>query len=144
KGIGLFAANGFNEGDVVGEYVGDVMPAVEDAERPQTPSVGATRSDRHCYFMRLGKGDVIDASRRGGLTRFLNHSCAPNAEAQNWTVGGEMRVAIIAKCTIPRGAEVTFDYSWGSSRARRKPEDVAPDCRCLCGADDCRGELGDR
>ena len=37
------------------------------------------RKEKHWYFMALDKEEVVDASRRGGLTRFLNHSCEPNA-----------------------------------------------------------------
>ena len=62
--------------------------------------------------MALDKEEVVDASRRGGLTRFLNHSCEPNAECQSWTVDGEKRIAIVAQRPIAADEEVTFDYSW--------------------------------
>jgi hypothetical protein len=29
---------------------------------------------------------VIDASKKGGLARFINHSCDPNCETQKWQV----------------------------------------------------------
>ena len=70
------------------------------------------RKEKHWYFMALDKEEVVDASRRGGLTRFLNHSCEPNAECQSWTVDGEKRIAIVAQRPIAQDEEVTFDYSW--------------------------------
>ena len=94
--------------------------------------------------MTLDRDDVIDASRVGGLTRFLNHSCGPNAEAQNWTVNGERRVAIVAQRPIAKDDEVTFDYAWASSDAPTTATPVAAEKRCLCGAKECRGVLGDR
>ncbi|KAK7230997.1 ASH1-like histone lysine methyltransferase [Aureococcus anophagefferens] len=105
-----------------------------------------SRDEKHSYFMALGKGDVIDASRYGGLTRFLNHSCAPNCEAESWMVNGEMRVAIAALRDVAKDEEITFDYSWSSGDARTaaQPSKVSSDRRCRCGAPNCRGVLGDR
>jgi SET domain-containing protein len=31
---------------------------------------------------RLDKDDIIDATRRGGMARFINHCCEPNAYAR--------------------------------------------------------------
>jgi SET domain-containing protein len=31
---------------------------------------------------RLDKDDIIDATRRGGMARFMNHCCEPNAYAR--------------------------------------------------------------
>lgn len=36
----------------------------------------------HYYFMSLDNNLVVDATDKGSLTRFLNHSCDPNAETQ--------------------------------------------------------------
>eukprot|EP00952_Eustigmatos_sp_NYUAD-ZCMA_P002001 8977-Eustigmatos_ZCMA.PRE.1 len=33
-------------------------------------------------------GQAIDATRRGGIARYANHSCDPTAQAQLWQVGG--------------------------------------------------------
>ncbi|KAH8055186.1 hypothetical protein JL721_10287 [Aureococcus anophagefferens] len=118
----------------------EVMPARRYAE------LRNSRDEKHSYFMALGKGDVIDASRYGGLTRFLNHSCAPNCEAESWMVNGEMRVAIAALRDVAKDEEITFDYSWSSGDARTaaQPSKVSSDRRCRCGAPNCRGVLGDR
>ena len=54
----------------------------------------------------------IDASDRGNISRFINHSCDPVAETQKWTVDGELRVGFFAKRRIARGEEITFDYKY--------------------------------
>jgi SET domain-containing protein len=106
RGFGLFACRNFKAGALIGEYVGEVMRARNYAQ------LRRERKEKHWYFMALDKEEVVDASRRGGLTRFLNHSCEPNAECQSWTVDGEKRIAIVAQRPIAADEEVTFDYSW--------------------------------
>lgn len=36
----------------------------------------------HHYLMALKNGAVIDATQRGNISRFINHSCDPNCESQ--------------------------------------------------------------
>lgn len=31
-----------------------------------------------CYFFRIDKEHIIDATRKGGIARFVNHSCLVN------------------------------------------------------------------
>jgi SET domain-containing protein len=55
-------------------------------------------------------GYALDASRKGNISRLINHSCAANCETQKWLVAGEMRVGIFAKRFIPAGREISYDY----------------------------------
>jgi len=61
---------------------------------------------------------VIDATYVGNYSRFINHSCSPNAECQKWTVKGEERIAIFASKDIHIGEEVTYNYNldWNGGR----------------------------
>ena len=63
----------------------------------------------HCHIQ---AEHFIDASDRGNISRFINHSCDPVAETQKWTVDGELRVGFFAKRRIARGEEITFDYKY--------------------------------
>ena len=36
------------------------------------------------YFLNLDSQYVIDASRRGNVGRFINHSCDPNTRTEKW------------------------------------------------------------
>ncbi len=63
-------------------------------------------NEKHKFVMDLGEGEVIDASERGSILRFVNHSCGPNAETQKWTVQGKRRIGLFATETIEKGTEV--------------------------------------
>eukprot|EP00850_Spirogloea_muscicola_P016142 SM000129S26129 [mRNA] locus=s129:103658:108452:+ [translate_table: standard] len=80
-------------------------------------------------------GEVIDAYRKGNLSRFLNHSCSPNCEVQKWSVGGEVCIGVFAVTDIAANEELTFDYNFellGGAHAKK----------CYCGTVACRGFIG--
>ena len=148
-GLRVLRLQKFQAGALIGEYVGEVMRARNYAQ------LRRERKEKHWYFMALDKEEVVDASRRGGLTRFLNHSCEPNAECQSWTVDGEKRiersrrVEVDAQRTrrLAQDEEVTFDYvrSWkGDQEKYEKRASSKTSTKCFCGAKKCRGFLGDR
>lgn len=67
------------------------------------------------------RGLLLDATAKGGLARYLNHSCGPNCETQYWMVKGETRVGIFARQAIKAGTELCYDYNlqWnGFARVR--------------------------
>lgn len=53
----------------------------------------------------------IDATKKGGKGRFLNHSCNPNCYVAKWTVGRKMRMGIFTKRNIKKDEELTFNYN---------------------------------
>eukprot|EP01018_Ginkgo_biloba_P022566 Gb_20409 [translate_table: standard] len=58
--------------------------------------------------------ESIDATRKGSLVRFINHSCEPNSETRKRTVLGEIRVGIFPTQDIPAGTELAYDYNFES------------------------------
>jgi histone-lysine N-methyltransferase SETD2 len=38
--------------------------------------------NEHFYFMALRNDQFIDATKKGNIARFFNHSCDPNCETQ--------------------------------------------------------------
>jgi histone-lysine N-methyltransferase SETD2 len=46
--------------------------------------------------MYMNNSIVIDATRKGGVSRFINHSCDPNCKVQEWRVKGEPRMGIFS------------------------------------------------
>lgn len=62
------------------EYVGEVIDPDEMADRMERYSNDPKH--KHHYFMALKNGAVIDATTRGNISRFINHSCDPNADTQ--------------------------------------------------------------
>lgn len=85
--------------------------------------------------MSLRADAVIDATQKGTISRFINHSCEPNAETQKWTVNGELRIGFFSKRTILAGEEITFDYQF--QRYGKEAQ------KCYCETSTCRGWLGE-
>ena len=83
--------------------------------------------------MELSRQATIDAYQKGAVSRFINHSCEPNAETQKWTVNGLLRIGFFAIRDIHPGEEITFDYQFIHFGQGQK---------CLCGAPSCRGIIG--
>lgn len=127
KGKGMFAAEDIACGALIIEYTGDVI-SVEEMERRQK---AVYQQHPHSYFLNLDSSEVIDATVRGNESRFLNHSCEPNAESQKWNVRGEIHVGFFALRDICAGEEIVFDYDFQRIGKARQ--------QCFCGAKSCRG-----
>ncbi|SCU96089.1 LAFA_0G04192g1_1 [Lachancea sp. 'fantastica'] len=89
---------------------------------------------KHFYFMMLQAGEFIDATMKGSLARFCNHSCNPNAYVNKWDVAGKLRMGIFAHRDIVKGEEITFDYNVDRYGATAQP--------CYCDEPNCIGFLG--
>ncbi|GJQ84695.1 hypothetical protein Trydic_g12714 [Trypoxylus dichotomus] len=132
KGLGIRAAANIPYGEFILEYVGEVLDPEEFEKRAAEYSKD---KNQHYYFMSLRADAVIDATRKGNVSRFINHSCDPNAETQKWTVNGELRIGFFSKRTILAGEEITFDYQF--QRYGKEAQ------KCFCEASTCRGWLGE-
>merc|ERR1712226_392996 len=82
----------------------------------------------------LSKELYVDATSKGNISRFMNHSCDPNSETQKWTVNGELRVGFFTKREVKAGEELSFDYKY------ERYGNVAQ--KCYCGTARCRYVLG--
>lgn len=124
KGYGLRATRAFRRGELVLEYVGDVV---------REKALTTWR-----YAMSLKTGVAIDASKAGTIARFMNHSCRPCCCAERWVVNGEWRVGLFALDAIVIGTELTFSY--GSLRGGFGDAGAPEECRC--GERSCSGRIG--
>jgi histone-lysine N-methyltransferase SETD2 len=61
------------------EYVGEVLDPREFKARIKKY---ARENYQHHYFMALNADEVIDATKKGNVSRFVNHCCDPNSETQ--------------------------------------------------------------
>ncbi|KAJ2712138.1 hypothetical protein H4R19_002910 [Coemansia spiralis] len=132
KGRGVQATEDLDAGAFVMEYMGEVVTAAEFRKRTH---VYQTEGIRHHYFMSIGNGKIIDATRKGCVARFINHSCGPNCVLQKWMVGGAIRMGIFADRPIRRGEELTFDYKF------ERLADAEPQ-PCFCASPVCKGVIG--
>ncbi|KAH9920885.1 SET domain-containing protein [Epithele typhae] len=131
KGFGLRAAEDIPKDAFIYEYVGDVVSQPSFLKRMRKY---AEEGIRHFYFMMLQKDEFIDATKRGGIGRFANHSCNPNCYVAKWTVGDYVRMGIFANRTIRKHEELTFNYN-----VDRYGHDAQP---CYCGEPNCVGFIG--
>ncbi|KAK1415043.1 hypothetical protein QVD17_30812 [Tagetes erecta] len=131
RGWGLLADENIKAGQFIIEYCGEVISSEEAKLRSQTYEAQGLRD---AYIISLNANYYIDATRKGSLGRFINHSCQPNCETRKWTVLGETRVGIFATQDISVGTELAYDYNfewYGGVKVR-----------CLCGAPNCSIFLG--
>jgi len=90
---GLYAMENIGANDMIIEYVGEkVRQQVADMRERQYLKSGIGSS----YLFRIDENTVIDATKRGGIARFINHSCTPNCTAKIIKVEGSKRIVIYA------------------------------------------------
>ncbi|KAL1699532.1 hypothetical protein EV121DRAFT_284016 [Schizophyllum commune] len=130
-------------GQYIGTFTGELLTPEEAAARD-----GQLRTP--------GAPMVIDASRAGNFTRFLNHSCDANLSSigvfSNEPNNGTPKLAFFANRDIAPGEELCIRYMSipdqdGAGDAAETGQDGAGDAaetgedaaRCLCGSRNCRG-----
>ncbi|KIJ16365.1 hypothetical protein PAXINDRAFT_75273 [Paxillus involutus ATCC 200175] len=126
---GLYAMERIARGEMVIEYVGEIIRAqVADKREKVYERQGIGSS----YLFRIDEDLVVDATKKGNLGRLINHSCDPNCTAKIITISGDKKIVIYAKQDIELGDEITYDYHFPIE------QDKIP---CLCGSVKCRGYL---
>ncbi|KAG0299092.1 histone methyltransferase set2, partial [Dissophora globulifera] len=131
KGYGLRALEGLEAGTFVMEYIGEVLPHTSFVKRTREYSLAGVE---HFYFMSLQSDEVIDATKKGCLARFINHSCNPNCHLEKWVVGSKLRIGIFTIKRVAEGEELTFDYQFERYGAEAQ--------KCFCGELNCTGFIG--
>lgn len=130
-GMGLYAKEEIDVGEFIIEYVGEIIrKSVADMREKEYTRQGMGDS----YMFRLSGDQVIDATRRGGIARFINHSCEPNVIAKIISVGSQDKIVFYSKRAIKVDEELTYDYKFDFEADDKK-------IPCLCGAASCRKYL---
>lgn len=129
---GLYAMENIAKDDMIIEYVGEqVRQKIADLREQQYTKSGIGSS----YLFRIDDDTVVDATKKGGIARFINHSCSPNCKASIIRVEGSKRIVIYAERAIGQNEELTYDYKFDREM---RSEDRIP---CLCGTPECKGFL---
>jgi uncharacterized protein len=119
-GMGGFAAGPILKGTLVIEYTGEKISKAESLRRCEQENPFIFALDETCD---------LDGAVGWNPARFLNHSCAPNCDAE--LIDG--RIWIIARRDIACGEEITFNYGYDLDSYRDHP--------CECGAPECVGYI---
>ncbi|MBP8015462.1 MAG: SET domain-containing protein-lysine N-methyltransferase [Verrucomicrobia bacterium] len=119
-GQGGFARTRIARGTRVVEYVGERISKSESLRRCEA---------NNAYIFTLNDEQDLDGNVARNPARLLNHSCAPNCEAELC----EDRIWIVARRDIAAGEEITFNYGY----------DLVdyPEYPCRCGSPDCVGYI---
>jgi SET domain-containing protein len=119
-GTGGYARKDIPQGARVLEYVGEKIDRRE--------SLGRCQGNNE-YIFRLNEQLDLDGKVEWNPARFLNHSCAPNCDAEL----EEERIWILANRDIRTGEELTFNYGFDLEDYKNYP--------CCCGASNCVGYI---
>lgn len=145
KGLGLRTSSKIPKGSYVIEYVGEIINATERGRR-----LAALNDQEPCYVMVFKEHTqsrtlvtTVDATRKGNLARFINHSCRPNLVVVPVRSDSVIpRLCLFTCREIELGEELTFSYfgKTGTEAAMSGGISLGPK-RCWCDAEECIGYL---
>ena len=119
-GVGGFAKVALGRGTRIVEYIGERISKSESVRRCE---------QNNEFIFTLDEEHDLDGNVAWNPARHLNHSCAPNCEAE--LENG--RIWIVATRDIQRGEELTFNYGYDLVDYR--------DYTCRCGSPNCVGYI---
>ncbi len=127
----MFALQDIAEGETVIEYVGEIISWDEAQDRhPHDP-----KDPNHTFYFHVNENKVIDALHGGNSSRWINHSCDANCEADEQNE----RIFIKALRNIHAGEELNYDYGLIIDEPYTKK--LLAEYPCWCGSANCRGTL---
>jgi SET domain-containing protein len=117
-GQGVFAKTALRRGERIIEYVGEKITKAESARRCEL---------QNCCIFSLDDEFDLDGNFDWNPARRVNHSCAPNCEAEC----EEGKIWITALRDIQPEEEITFNYGYDW--------EAYEEHSCGCGAPECVG-----
>jgi SET domain-containing protein len=121
-GTGGFARRAIPAGTRAIEYLGERISKAESLRRCEANNE---------FIFTLNDHQDLDGDVAWNPARFINHSCAPNCDAEL----DEERIWIVANRDIAAGEEITFNYGFDLEDYRNYP--------CKCGSAECVGYMVD-
>ncbi|RMZ82897.1 hypothetical protein DV737_g1933, partial [Chaetothyriales sp. CBS 132003] len=120
---GLYSLEPIQASEMIIEYVGEkIRQEIADLREIKYTESGIGSS----YLFRIDEGTVVDATKKGGIARFINHSCNPNCTAKIIRVGGTKRIVIYALRDIEKDEELTYDYKFERYAVSRYASLIVP------------------
>ncbi|PWY96514.1 SET domain-containing protein [Aspergillus sclerotioniger CBS 115572] len=122
KGIGVCALANFKKGDILGAFVGKIMPPGYEGDATYALQVHSKSSSTSETRIAL-----LSPKDYGNWTRFINHSCEASTTFGSRTVGDRIFMTIEAVRDIAIFEEITIHYGKG----------YWSQDKCMCGAKNC-------
>jgi uncharacterized protein len=119
-GQGLFAAQDMRQGTKIMRYIGQKITHEESDRRLAAGNV---------YIFGLNERYAIDGSTRTNTARYINHSCDPNCQTEQFG----NTIWIVAIKDIRAGEELTYNYGY--------EDEGEANSACHCGAQKCCGYI---
>ncbi len=119
-GTGGFAKRDIPKGARLIEYVGEKISKAESLRRCE---------GNNEYIFTLADQQDLDGNVEWNPARFINHSCAPNCDAEL----AEGQIWIVAQRDLRAGEELTFNYGYDLVDYKEHP--------CCCGSAECAGYI---
>ncbi|RLN89316.1 hypothetical protein BBJ28_00023231 [Nothophytophthora sp. Chile5] len=122
NGLGVRTICPLEIGDFIGEYCGVLCPY--DGVLPG--QIAPKLKQNSGYTVLIPKMDTsgrfiyIEPKANGSISRFINHSCKPNAKFQMMQNRRNLKVMVMLLKSVPAGAEITVSYG----------DDLWFGCRC--------------
>lgn len=131
EGFGVRTTIPLKKGDKVIEYIGEIIrPIIADKRQIHYEQLG----NMGTYVFKVDAEHYLDATQRGGIARWINHSCDPNCESKLMKINGRTAVVLVALKDIKPCEELTYDYKLPYESEKKA-------IKCLCGSPNCRGWL---
>ncbi|KAH9549597.1 hypothetical protein CY35_10G028700 [Sphagnum magellanicum] len=128
--VGLLADQDIKEGEFVIDFPGELLSDKDAESRARAYNEAGVKK----YIISLDGLEFIDATRKGSVARFINHSCEPNCMARKCRISGEVGIGLFALKDITAGTELSCNYNFLGYRGAK--------IQCQCGAPSCSGFLG--
>ena len=122
QGLGLYAARDLERGQMIIEYIGEIIRYGIILNKTLTDICSHFRGNltdirekryesqnRGIYMFRLDDDRVVDATMTGGVARYINHCCDPNCVTETVELA-DWHIIIFANRRISRGEELSYDY----------------------------------
>jgi hypothetical protein len=120
KGTGVRTLTNFKRNDVLGAFIGELLPAPTEYVYPLTQRNDCFRGQDLC---------TVSPHQFGNWTRYINHSCEPSTSFTIRTIGNRVVTTVEALRDIKAFEELTVDY--GANYWKSKKD------TCKCGAPSC-------
>ncbi|TBU06620.1 SET domain-containing protein [Hamiltosporidium magnivora] len=130
-GRGLFANQDIPPNTRIIEYIGELIGERMADKREKTYIENGITS---IYLFRIEKDIIIDATMKGSLSRFINHSCLPNSFTKKVYENGISKIIIHSQIEIFKNEEITLNYNFSSDKSKTKTS-------CNCKSINCRKYL---